>query len=682
MSKKQEDIKIDKQKEGTKEPEKNSVVKKQTSDIPKDKTKPSDDENSKADSKEKKAPENKKNSSGLSKFYKRLKTNFYKLAARIKLFLVKEKIKIIIVLVLFLLLVGLLAIVLLFKLDSFIFPSKLEGSVYNILKEHIYEAEVCIKEQNKCTKINEEGNFIFTDLKYGFYSTIVKSANFEERIFEIYLHRGDNHLDFNILPEENSNLRFQLILPEANVFNEENFKILLSNVDEPQLETNNKGVHAITSLKHNDYTLNINSPKYKNIEREVTIDSELTDLGLIQLEPAATFKMQIVDWLSEKTLGETIVTMDDSEIKANKNGVFLLIDQDLGIDLDLLVSCKGYLPKELSIEDLKQGMYDYGKLGLVREGSIFYTSNRDGDNRIYVSNLDGSEEMKIDSKKISPNHEIEKIGDDVYFIVEEKIKDKETEQVYKANLNNGNVEKISKKNYDDNNNNIGTFTFAGNKRLFRKYSQIGGNIYVGDLAGLSSKLVFSGFGNGYISNQLLAPNGKFFIFNWDDYATNKDGLHIFYLDNSQRIALYNEKIDFTIYNISHNNNVLVFRKYDYTSTDDLWTINLPSGKPKQITQSESRESKIKFSPDDKYVSFTSHRDNKNDIYLIDLSNNEEIRMTDTGKVTYYYWGEDGLLFFYTENGLYVVSIENPLNEKLVTEDAQNIYSYCGDWYYY
>ena len=88
-------------------------------------------------------------------------------------------------------------------------------------------------------------------------------------------------------------------------------------------------------------------------------------------------------------------------------------------------------------------------------------------------------------------------------------------------------------------------------------------------------------------------------------------------------------------------------KGDKAGNSHIWTISLDGGQDQQITTSESSESAPRWSPDGKYLAFTSSRPGKvsgNQVWLLPRSGGEAWQLTGLearkGRITGFEWSPD------------------------------------------
>ncbi len=80
------------------------------------------------------------------------------------------------------------------------------------------------------------------------------------------------------------------------------------------------------------------------------------------------------------------------------------------------------------------------------------------------------------------------------------------------------------------------------------------------------------------------------------------------------------------------------------SNSHIWMIGFDGKEDRQITYSQESESSPRWSPDGKYISFTSSRPGKasgNQVWLLDRSGGEAVQLTDVkGRLQGYEWSPD------------------------------------------
>src|SRR5215217_5994005 len=85
-------------------------------------------------------------------------------------------------------------------------------------------------------------------------------------------------------------------------------------------------------------------------------------------------------------------------------------------------------------------------------------------------------------------------------------------------------------------------------------------------------------------------------------------------------------------------------KEDKPGISHIWTVGIDGQNERQVTASTESESSPRFSPDGKYLSFTSSRPGKakgNQVWLLDRSGGEAFQLTEVkGRLQGYEWSPD------------------------------------------
>src|ERR1041384_4915660 len=83
---------------------------------------------------------------------------------------------------------------------------------------------------------------------------------------------------------------------------------------------------------------------------------------------------------------------------------------------------------------------------------------------------------------------------------------------------------------------------------------------------------------------------------------------------------------------------------DDKSSSHIWMVNIDGSNDRQITFSQESENSPRWSPDGKYLSFTSSRPGKargNQVWLLDRNGGEAMQFTDVkGRLSGYDWSPD------------------------------------------
>ena len=114
---------------------------------------------------------------------------------------------------------------------------------------------------------------------------------------------------------------------------------------------------------------------------------------------------------------------------------------------------------------------------------------------------------------------------------------------------------------------------------------------------------------------------------------------------------------------------------------DLWVANADGTHPVRLTAHVSRNTFPRFSPDGKWVAFTSNRMGNDDVWVIPAAGGEARQLTFlTTPDTVLYWTPDGKRIIFTSNRsgqpfgspLYSVAVEGGLPEPLPIDEVESV----------
>ncbi len=133
----------------------------------------------------------------------------------------------------------------------------------------------------------------------------------------------------------------------------------------------------------------------------------------------------------------------------------------------------------------------------------------------------------------------------------------------------------------------------------------------------------------------------------------------------------------TAVRVSPDGNKVLYSVREAVMTDDrseyvnqIFLCNADGNHTIQLTQGDKNSSNPRWSPDGKWIAFTSARDGKNNIYLLPMDGGEAEKITDTRNgVNDFNWSPDGKLIAYT-----MMDAPNDAEEK--DKKGKN------DWYFY
>ncbi|MBN1331462.1 carboxypeptidase-like regulatory domain-containing protein [Candidatus Dojkabacteria bacterium] len=582
-------------------------------------------------------------------------------------------------------------VILIFKLDSIIFPSSLDGQVYDYENISIEEARVCIG--NKCTNTDSNGEFSLANLTYGKNTIEISQQGYETATMIVNLKRGANFKEFEMQIAGRRDFIGVLNLEKNKGKVVEDDLILNLGENSEPIIVGDDGSFEVKNVEITTERVKIQSPNYKDIEVEVDVSQLVIDLGTRTLEVAGDITFDCTDWLSQIVIEDLKIsgTINEEEIETinyeQRQAECYIKDLELKDRASLQVVKDGYITKNIEVGSVEQGKNFQEDLQMVREGKLVYTSNRTGNEQIYIANYDGSEEQLLTGntgRNYSPY--FDEANNVVYFLSNRDGKKDDdgdiVDLVYKVDVLTKKITKISSNEYNDNDGNIGAYNLRAGKRAFVKEHPDYPDTYqmwFGNIDGTGNKQLAHTSENESTYFYSISDDGKYVLFQGYYPDSSRNGLYLMNTTNLDKDRIYepnNEENKYgEIIEFSSDGKMAMIRERTPQGSD-LFIRIFNKGELIKITNTASYEYSPRFSDNSEFVSFVSNRDNKSDIYVVDLSNKEETKITSNGKVDNAFW-RDGLLFFSKEDDLWVIDPQNPENERLVTRDSlvSNYYSY-------
>jgi serine/threonine-protein kinase len=122
---------------------------------------------------------------------------------------------------------------------------------------------------------------------------------------------------------------------------------------------------------------------------------------------------------------------------------------------------------------------------------------------------------------------------------------------------------------------------------------------------------------------------------------------------------------------SRDGKKILFLSVSDSSSDDVWTYDLQSGKAEPILNTTYSEKHSQFSPDGKWIAYTSNESGQDQIYLIDYPGlTQKIQVSRAGGTAARWRGDGAELYFVTPNdSMAVVSVNTSKPRPTIGEPS-------------
>ncbi len=316
-------------------------------------------------------------------------------------------------------------------LDKSFLKAGINGYVYNHEGDKV-PAVIFINGEQKLETFN--GYYEINDLEYGTHKIRIETRNYGNLQEEITLGRLEKRtIDFTLPKVDFAEVRGE-IQSEEGQLNREELQVL---VNEGPVEVNQNGVFVDEKVRIGTVKIEIRSPNYIDKVFETQIKPGQNELSIPALIPAVDLKITTRDFLRKEPIKTATIKIGDTEYLTDDSGIAKIEDIRVQDKLTLEISKDNYNNQTVEINPRENNKAD---LELVPGGKIYYTSEREGNNQIYESNYDGSEEKPV-YVGVDNASNVYQSGNQLLFYLDGQPGG--IRQIYAVNLTDLNINKIS-----------------------------------------------------------------------------------------------------------------------------------------------------------------------------------------------------------------------------------------------
>ncbi len=582
--------------------------------------------------------------------------------------------------VLGILFLGILGVI--FKLDSFIFPSTVFGKFMDFSSRPLESVQICI--QTKCVFTDNQGLYSIEGLKYGKYDITATKDRYYKFIETIDIQRGKNEVNREMQPFGFGEIRG--FLKTETELNPTDLKLFL---DDAEVALDSENAFVIKDKMIGTYRLKLVSPFYQDFDLAFELKEGLRDFGEIVLVESRDVSFNVKDWISNQPINTVAILIGEKTVNTDPEGNAIFADLPIASKYDYKITKDGYktIEESITLSDNTK-LIDLNSIRMVRMGKTFYTSNRSGNYNIYTSDYDGSnEKMVSDNKGSNFAPKLSTDGKSIFFLSTRDgfhgAYNELIPVVYKVNLDGSGLSKITQTKYEDNGS-IGYYDYNGGKRAYTRYSNDGSgsvqDLYFGNINGTEMSKVFTLPDNdGYFASIVISPNGKSIVAIYNDYTLGSPVSRIIHINptNGEKRNLYEAPpyyyptlLEFS----SDSNSILALTSSHEDVNVNLYRIFINENKVLKITNNSNIERDAFFTPDSKKVIFFDVRDSKMNIYVKDSTGANELQLTESGKIEGIMQVTNNLVTYIEDNQLMIVDINYP---KVIQKVSSNVSFYQG-----
>jgi WD40 repeat protein/uncharacterized membrane protein YdcZ (DUF606 family) len=307
-----------------------------------------------------------------------------------------------------------------------------------------------------------------------------------------------------------------------------------------------------------------------------------------------------------------------------------------------------YLPgkwNDLPINSTMRGIVEKTVTELPK-GKITFISDRDGNDEIYIMNVDGSEQTRLTNNTAEDWWPC--FSPDRSKIAFMSNRDGNYE-IYIMNVNGSEQKNLTNNPKSDS---VPSFSPDGSKIVFESDRDGNGEIYIMNVDGseqtrLTNNQVwdlmpsFSPNGSKIAFRSDRDANGEIYTFssgpdvNWEIYIMNVDG--------SEQTRLTNNQICDWMPSFSPDGSKIAFVS-GLSGNSEIYIMNIDGSDQTNLTINPATEWDPHFSPDGSKIAFASNRDGNFEIYIMNVDGSDQTRLTNNSaddKQPCFFFGESG-----------------------------------------
>ena len=358
----------------------------------------------------------------------------------------------------------------------------------------------------------------------------------------------------------------------------------------------------------------------------------MKNINLVRDESfSAYFSGKLVNKFNGNPIDGAVVNLGDSNTISDSKGFFEFIDIPKG-ELVLRVSAIGFHDKQEEVAvDSFTG--EIKEVPLTPYGRITFTSSRDGRKNIYSINYDGT-----GLKNITESYEGDCWGGVAspdggklvfYSNMDEELDmwGQKLTNLYVANSDGVDAKRITlsviPEDYFRITQDSERVFFVAKSKLSDKKE-----IYISSIGRREEWIQLTD--NDFTETNLdVSPNGDKVVF-----GGFEEGFYNFYtmdIEDREMKKLFSSPNPLGYVSFSPNGESILYTKETYDFSTKLVLYDLKSGEEDEIYRSSSGIKNITWDKEGEKIAFSSERDDKNDIYTLDIDSEKEVKLTDESK---------------------------------------------------
>lgn len=569
-------------------------------------------------------------------------------------------------------LVALFFLITITSIDTLFVKITLNGQVLNEANQPVTNAEIKINGYEAYT----DGNGVFTisGLDVSKYLIEINADGYKGYKEEIALNRGFLNYtvdrSFTLTPSGYATINGKLIANNGTyAFIGDKLRI-----NDIQYDIESDGSFTAEKVETGEAILNFSSINFKDEEIVFEVEDGTNILDDIKLTPAGDIVGQLVSWLTETVVNDVEILAEGvapTNIKIEKDGSFRIQDLNTGETYKIRFQKSGYVTREYEVT-IDLGENRIIGFALVEEGLVPLQRKVNNRSELFISEFDGKNIKQITSNDFQVYAEYLD-GDEIFFLsTRDNIKNElggKAYIAYVASTIDGNPQRLTADT-----SNLGRIipNFSARKliNITKGDQSTHRKLEVMDLSG-SRRVEIEYIEEGSFNNALISDNGKYVVYYMQDKDETINGLYRADTGGGQSSEKLLDKRNLILIDIDHTGNSILFSAYnENTNKNDLYIYAVDSNTLTTLRSgfTGSQYQFVHGSSD--LLLFQDLRDSSNNVYLLDITNNSEQKITNftSSEGIESVYQQEGLIIYQTNKGMYVSDIDKIKLGKLITSD--------------
>jgi Tol biopolymer transport system component len=573
-----------------------------------------------------------------------------------------------------------MTILMLTSIDTAIFKLSLNGLVTDPNKQPI--ANATIKIDGRETTTDSQGKFSIGGLEVSTYEVAVTANGFEPLEQEVGLGRSlmnySNYREFTLTPSGIATLNGKLISPISG-YDFTNDRIVIA---ETEYRINDNGAFSIPDLTTGNTKFEFRSVNFRDEVREFELDAGVQTLPDIVLSTAGDITASVKSWVREDlvlNLKVTVESVDTQYVEISEAGLLRVKDLEIGKTYKLRSEYPGYETRDYEIK-VAQGENPLFDFRVVEKGFVPFQRKVGADFQIFIANFDGKNEKQLTADDTEPYGEFIE-GKNVYFM---STRDNLFSDIgvrnmlaYVVSTEGGNPQRVTTTTTD-----LGrvvpNFKAAKMANVREGETSQSRVLEVLNLQGASRNLIEQ-IPNGQFNNIAISNDGSIIWYSMQNSSQSINGLYRAATSTTKgKGDFILNKDNIMMFSISESGDrVLYSATNEDTGLQDLYMYTYSTRQDRLVKASFTGNQYQFISGSEDKVGFIDNRDGAANLYLLDLGENTDARLTDfAGNVegVEAIFQQAGYMTYRTNKGLYIIDVNQPHAGKLITN---NVARYTG-----